>query len=432
MDLKKQTFVQTLVKSYFKDSDGKPYEMTPGECGIFEAVTNPDYRWVWASAPTRYGKTETIAIASIILASFYHLKVPIVGGSEDKAKKIMDYIINHVADHSDFYQNLINAHEFSQLEKLKVQVSKDVLRWTDGGWIFITSVESRSISKEGEGVVGEGGDVVILEEAGLIRNKDQFSKVVRMPEENKGWGKLVMAGNCIEKSVFQDAWNDPKFHKVRISLDQSIKEGRFTQDYLDQKKTMTTTKDWKRYYLVEFPKANEFTYFKPKKYEYLPTDLEYFGALDPALGESKKGSLVGIVVLGRSKKTGQVYEVESFGKQIGPDEATRVVFNLPHKFVRFGIEAVQFQKYFLKVIQEKSQVESRYIPFEGIEQKRKKEERIESLEPFINTGQILFKGDNLLWEHLQDYPDPEYFDILDTLEMAWRLISGGKVDFTFI
>jgi len=41
---------------------------------------------------------------------------------------------------------------------------------------FITSVDSRSIVKEGEGVVGEGGDVVILEEAGLIRKKSSFQK----------------------------------------------------------------------------------------------------------------------------------------------------------------------------------------------------------------------------------------------------------------
>lgn len=431
MDQEKISAIQTLVKGYFKDSRGDPYILTPGECEIFEAVTNPDYHWVWDSAPTRYGKTETVAMGLITLASMANLKIPIVGGTEDKAKQIMNYIISHVSDHSDFYKNLINAHDFSQLERLKVQVSKDVLRWTDGGWIFVTSVDARSISREGESVVGEGGDVVVLEEAGLIKSKEQFSKVVRMPEDNRGWGKLVMSGNCIEKSVFEDAFNDPKFHKVRIPLEQAIKEGRFTREYLEEKKTMTTSKDWKRYYLVEFPKANEFTYFKPKKYEYLPSDLEYFGALDPALGESKKGSLVGIVVLGRSKKTGQVYEIESIGEKIGPDEAIRTIFNLPYKFRRFGVEAVQFQRYFLSVLKEKSKQEKLYIPFKGIEQKRSKEERIESLEPFINTGQILFKGDNKLWEHMQDYPEPEYLDILDTLEMAWREVGGGGFDFAF-
>src|SRR5690606_35829007 len=100
-----------------------------------------------------------------------------------------------------------------------VSVSKNGLRWSDGGWIYITSVDSRSISREGEGVVGEGGDVVVLEEAGLIKHREQFSKIVRMPEEDRGWGKLVMSGNCVENSVFEDAFNDEMYHKVRVDLE---------------------------------------------------------------------------------------------------------------------------------------------------------------------------------------------------------------------
>ena len=31
-------------------------------------------------------------------------------------------------------------------------------------WIYITSIEADNTKKQGEGVVGEGGDVVVLEE----------------------------------------------------------------------------------------------------------------------------------------------------------------------------------------------------------------------------------------------------------------------------
>ena len=122
------------------------------------------------------------------------------------------------------------------------------------------------------------------------------------------------------------------------------------------KKPQTTSKDWKRFYLVEFPKAGEFTYFKPRKYEYLPSDLKYYGSLDPALGEAKKGSKVGIIVLGVAND-GQAYEVQSIVKNLKPEEAMREVFNLPYQFQRFVIESVQFQKYFLTEIQRKSREE---------------------------------------------------------------------------
>lgn len=423
--------IQTLVSLYFKDSKGEPYKMSVGQCYIFYSIVKKDLKWVWVSAPTRYGKTETIAIAALYLAVFKHLKIPIVGGSKDKAEKIMEYIIGHIDDSPIFYNGLLNLEAIENIDKmkaqkLKIQMSKEALRWYTGGWIYITSIESRNASREGEKVVGEGGDVVILEEAGLIRHKEQYSKVVRMAEGD--WGKLVMSGNCIEKSVFADAYLDPMFIKVRISLRQSIEEGRYTREVLAQKKTQTTSKDWKRYYLVRFPKANEFTYFKPMKYDLLPNDLQFYGALDPALGEAKKGSLVGIVVVGVSTSTGQAYEVWHSGIQMKPEEAIRVIFNLPYKFQRFVIEAVMFQKYFLKVLQEKSKTERKYIPFDGINQSKKKEERIESLEPAINTGQILFKGEGELWEELSDYPDTESKDVLDALEMVWRTIGLGGFD----
>ena len=50
------------------------------------------------------------------------------------------------------------------------------------------------------------------------------------------------------------------------------------------------------------------------------------------------------------------------------------------------------------------------------------------MEPLINTGQILFKGGNELWNEMQEYPDVEYLDILDALEMAWRLAKQVGVE----
>lgn len=423
---KQKKAIRAIVSNYFKDRDGNPFQLTDGECDMFGIVIKENIKWAWISAPTRYGKTETLALAIIYLAVFKNLKLPIVAGSEDKAKKIMEYIHQHLSDHSELYAGLINIKGLENIEKLKVSISKDILRWASGGWIFITSVDSRNISKEGEGVVGEGGDVIILEEAGLIKHKEQFSKIVRMVEGDKG--KLVMIGNCVEKSIFEIAYNNDLYIKVRVDLAQAIKEGRYTEKELEEKKSQTTTKDWKRYYEVRFPEANEFTYFKPKNYDFLPNIVEYYGAVDLALGETQKGSLTGITVIGKAQN-GQFYEIETIGEHLTPDETIIKIFNLPYTFQRFGIESVQFQKYFLRVIDKRSKEEGRYIPFEGIEQKRKKEERIESLEPPVNTGQLLVIPDGGLHNYMQDYPDCE-LDVLDSLEMTCRLAGlVGKNSF---
>jgi len=418
--------IQRLVSTLFK-IHGQPYQLTRGQCDIFAAIIHKALKWVWISGPTRYGKSEDAGLALLYLAAFHGLKVPIVGGTEEKANKIMEYITSHVGDHPLLYEGLINIRGTDAIDRLKIKVSKEALRWVGGGWIFVTSVDSRNISKEGERLLGEGGDVVFLEEAGLIRRPEQFSKIIRMPEGD--WGKLVMSGNCIEGSVFQDAFNDPIYHKVRIGLDQAINEGRIDEERLAQQKKNTPAKDWKRLYLVEFPKGNEFSYFKPQKYQFVPTKgMRYYGAVDLALGESKDGSLVGITVLGVDNK-GQVYEVESIGQIMTPDETIRTILNLPYQFERFGVEAVMFQRYFLKRIDEVSKEQHKYIPFQGIEQSKKKSERIESMEPFINTGQVLFKGENEMWRELEGYPDSDKLDVIDSLEMCWRQMGLGKVDF---
>lgn len=437
---KAEKLTRELIQSKFKNKKGEPFNPTPSQCWQFASIINRSIKWLWVSAPTRMGKTDIFSMAYIFLASHFGIKIPIVGGSADKADKIMQYVLQHLPDHPSFYEGLINL-KLTDVEKLKVSMSKDLIRWADGGWIFITSIESRSISKEGEGAVGEGGDIVHLEEAGLIRVREQFSKVVRMPEEDNGWGKLVMGGNCIEGSVFEDAYKNPLYYKVRIDLETAIKEGRYTRERLfNEVKPQMTSKDWKRYYLVEFPLANEFTYFKPKKYDILPSfdDMDIYGALDPSLGEEKKeqdkkqtGSKKGVVILGVDKKTQQKYELESIVDHVGLDEIIKRIFNMPYKFKRFAIEAVQFQAYFLKEIKIKSAELNKNIPFEGLQQRTKKEERIESLEPSINTGMILFRGDNQLWSDMGEYPKTDFLDGLDALEMCHRISTKKKPSIGF-
>lgn len=422
--MKNEKWKEFIAKVFRKNN--KPYLATFGQVEIFSSILDPNIKYLWITAPTRYGKTEISAMAILVLATLFNLKIPIVGGTISKANKIMEYILEHISDNEFFYRGLINI-SLRDIEALKVMRSKTALRWKDGGWIYITSIEERLLSKGGENVVGEGGDVVFLEEAGLIKSEEQFSKIIRMPEGKIA--KLIMSGNCFENSVFEKAYHNPVYYKIKISLDQAIEEGRIEKERLfNEIKPQMTSKDWKRFYELEFPKASDYAFFKPKKYDLLPKldSLSIYGAVDLALGE-KGSNLTAIVVLGRDKKSGQIYEIDTIAKIMTPDEAINTILNLPYNFVRFGIEEVSFQKYFSDVISRKSKEIGKYIPFTGINQSRQKLERIESLEPIINTGQILIKGSNELESELKDYPLCEYFDALDSLEMCYRLVSKSLV-----
>ena len=395
---------------------------------MFDAVLDPNLKYVWISAPTRYGKSEIIAMACVFLASVFHLKIIIIGLTEKKAKKIMQYVLEHIGDNRIFYEYLINREVIEDAKKLQVMARKTELKWATGGSITIMGTRSTG-GDVLAGLSGEGADVVVVEEAGLIKKDDEEIQdmILRMLEPYKGYGKLVLVGNLIENSWFQKAYEDKEFYKIFITLEKAKEDiPEWTDEWLAKQKRKMSTLMWKRMYAMEWVSGSEFGFFKPQRYDLLPPidKLEIYGAVDLALGTGK--SFVGIVILGRHKESGQVFEVESIVEKMTPDEAMNEILNLPYPFVRFGVEKVQFQEYFKQVIERKSKQMGKYIPFVGIKQSKNKQERIESLEPIVNTGQILFKGNNELWQEMKSYPDSEHVDGLDALEMAWRLLSQPK------
>lgn len=397
--------------------------MSDGQCEIFYCITSKHIKYGWISAPSRYGKSETAAIALIYLARFFDLKIIIIGATDEKANKIMEYVVEHIGDHEDLSIGLLNT-DIKQIDKLKIQTSKKALRWASGGWIYITSIDAKSVAAGGEKAVGEGADVVYIEESPLIKTKEQMSKIIRMPEIDRGWGKLLQAGNLFEGNHFEEAFNSNRYYKAFVPLDQAMYEKGWSEDFIKDKVDQMTTKDAKRMYYMVFPQRGEMTFFDPKTYGILPEITAYYGAMDPALGKVTSKSNTAIVVVGVDEN-GYIYEIESHIGKIKPDDAMDIILNLPYTFTRFGIESIQFQDYFREQLIAKSNNAKKYIPFEAIQQQRAKEMRVESLEPQIKSGLIRFRGNNELYNEAVDYPDSSTIDGLDTLEMCFRLVSDN-------
>ena len=398
---------------------------------MFDAVLDPRLKYVWISAPTRYGKSEIVAMAAIYLAAIEKLNIRIIGLTKNKAKKVMQYVLEHLADNVAFYEKLINKEIIKDIEKLRLKVTKQELVWADnGGSIEILGTKSTG----GDilaGLTGEGADVVIVEEAGLIRRDDTETQdmIVRMAEPYSRYGKLVLVGNLIEGSWFEKAYKDKDYYKVFITLakaKQDIPE--WTDEYLASKKRKMSLLMWKRMFEMEWVSSKEFEYFKPQTYKILPPlkELELYGGLDPALGENKKGSMTAIVVLGRHKETRQWYEVENVVEKLTPGKTIDVVVGLArkYKFERFFVESVAFQSYFKDKLVEAVRKADAFLPVIGVKPKEAKQVRIESLEPVVRSGEILFSGMGGLWDELKFYPEVEHVDGLDAVAMVWNEVMG--------
>ena len=56
-----------IVKGFFNNSAGEPFELTPGQVQIFNAVYDLNVNRVVVKATTQYGKSETVSLALIML-----------------------------------------------------------------------------------------------------------------------------------------------------------------------------------------------------------------------------------------------------------------------------------------------------------------------------------------------------------------------------
>ncbi len=232
---------------------------------ILGAILSPDIKEVCIITPTRYGKTFTIGMGALVGASMYDWEVQVGSSDKEKAKIAMSKIMKMLptADRS-ITQELIGG---DTLTKLSQTLSKNKLGWSSGGSVDIFSVSERlkSTSISGQGAIGLGGDLIILDESALISDEN-YSIVRRMLVENPHT-KLVEISNPHRKGHFYDSMHNPDVFTVWIDANYAIKEGRFTEKDLERAKRNMNSRSVKVYFDCEFVDEVENAFFDSEMIE---------------------------------------------------------------------------------------------------------------------------------------------------------------------
>jgi predicted phage terminase large subunit-like protein len=158
-----------------------------------------------------------------------------------------------------------------------------------------------------------------------------------------------------------------------------------------------------------------------------PCDFYALGA-DPALGK-KKGDYFGLSIMGYQTKTKKIFW-QAWGYKVAPVKMIDLIIKLYvrtallGKPVRLGIETVQFQEFFKDQLKARARELSVMLAVDEIKNTVQKELRIESLAPFVTDGTInIHEDSHLLIEELNTYPKAAHDDLLDSGEMALRVIK---------
>jgi hypothetical protein len=294
--------IKKLCASRYKDYFQKPFQLTDGQSEIFEIITKRKYPRNHCMAYTRYGKSETVAMATLTRITTFPEKWAIVAPSGKKAHIIMSALINHTFD-NEYTMAMFDVAKGESLDRIRRERSKDrmTFRHPDGsiGEVFTLSSEGKRTNDLLDALMGFGSPNIILDESSLI-DDIQHAGVFRMLGDQPD-NFLFEIGNPLRRNHFLKTSLDPAFHHINIPYSQGILEGRITEEFIEE---MRMKPMFAQLYENKFPPQDAvdnggFTplYNDEELKLRMKPDIELFGELRMGCDVAGEGSNYSVIVL---------------------------------------------------------------------------------------------------------------------------------------
>ncbi len=159
-------------------------------------------------------------------------------------------------------------------------------------------------------------------------------------------------------------------------------------------------------------------------------EMEIVMAVGPAIKNQKRNDYSAITILGKQRKTKQLYVIDGGIYKLLPDDLFMVAIEKLkiYPIDRIMFETVQAQDYIKTKFEEELWKNKMYVPVEGVNSIGNKHERIMSLEPDIKKKHILFNPDNIGYNRqVKDYnKSAKHDDAPDSLFLAVQGLQGMK------
>lgn len=251
---------------------------------IVHIISTRHYPRVQLILPTQYGKSASVADGVLLRISTHKEKWAIVAPTEDKARIIMDYVIDRIFDNHIFASQL---EYHTTKEKLKQERSKSRITFNGGGEVRIYSGNASNTRQVKNALMGFGAPNIILDEAGQLSD-ELYATVKRMvggAEGTPDGSFLLEIGNPVYRNHFHRTWFGERYQKVFMNDEMALAEGRYTQEFLDE---MKDEAGYSWMYGCLFPDEDEIL---PTGYRRLVSDLTVDDAMVDELPawEYKKG-----------------------------------------------------------------------------------------------------------------------------------------------
>lgn len=247
--------IKKLVSKLFKDDYGNPLKLAPTQEKIAEAIAyrlpkDKKQKRHIAITTTQYGKSLALAVGILLRVISLPEKFAIVAPTKEKARVIMGYVIQHIFDNAIFLSQI--EVDYS-LERLKRERSKDRITFKRGGEVRVFTAEQRYKSRAKEALMGFGAPNLVIDESGLLSD-DVYATAKRMVGGHTE-NFIFEIGNPFYRNHFFKTWTkDENYLKIFVNAEQAIKEGRLTEEMLEEMKDLPL---FDILYLCKFPDESE-------------------------------------------------------------------------------------------------------------------------------------------------------------------------------
>lgn len=252
-----------LLKIFLNENgDNHGDILTSTQIQIVDIIARRLYPRTQLILPTQYGKSMSVADGVLLRASLYKEKWAIIAPTEDKARIIMDYIIDRIFDDDMFIAKL----EYSGTkERLKQEHSKTRITFRGFGEVRVYTGNASNTQATKKALMGFGAPNIILDESSLV-NDELYATVKRMLGGTKD-NFLLEIGNPFYRNHFYRTWYGERYQKIYVDYIKALAEGRYTLDYISE---MQDEAFFDVLYECKFPEADEVL---PNGYRRLVSDL---------------------------------------------------------------------------------------------------------------------------------------------------------------
>lgn len=154
-----------------------------------------------------------------------------------------------------------------------------------------------------------------------------------------------------------------------------------------------------------------------------------YGAHDPSMGKhSNRGDPSVSLVGAFDRDVGKLHIEDAIVARRVPDKQIADIIEMQRRLrcVRWGIESVAFQEFFRQELVKQSAKLHVPVPAVAVLSSTDKDLRIESLQPHMRNGLILFnRNHKTLISQFEQWPDADHDDGPDAVEMLWQVALRG-------